>query len=455
VVIESFLGSLNLNIVSSLFLLTLLAIINISWIFLFFISIRSHLHTPKVTPRLGIFYSFKHKERNKSEIDVYQPFVSIIVPARNEQENIERCIISLLNQDYPNFEVIFVDDNSTDKTLEIVQGIKDEIRESREGMLKIISLTEKPDGWTGKTWASEEGYLHSIGNILLFTDADTFYMSGDVLSRTISYMQKQNLDVLTGSPLIELRDFWSKIAMPLWNHFSIFLGRNTGALNNPMSKVAYLVGGFFLIRKKVLKEVGTFRSVRGIIQEDAELGMRIKKAGFNIKIVRIDDMVSALWSRNLKTIWDGIARTFVSMNKWQIFASLLTVFFMTLLPFVLLPYTLSLTVNTMTASGTHWMINIFNIFQQLDAKQLSLFSLYLNIISCLMIVISTAIKDVKRYKMKPTYSLLCMLGAGLIVLSYIKSIVILFSRQSLPWRERTLLTSRKQKEKELNIERHT
>jgi chlorobactene glucosyltransferase len=268
-------------------------------------------------------------------------------------------------------------------------------------------------------------------------------------------MQKQNLDVLTGSPLIELRDFWSKIAMPLWNHFSIFLGRNTGALNNPMSKVAYLVGGFFLIRKKVLKEVGTFRSVRGIIQEDAELGMRIKKAGFNIKIVRIDDMVSALWSRNLKTIWDGIARTFVSMNKWQIFASLLTVFFMALLPFVLLPYTLSLTVNTMTASGTHWMINIFNIFQQLDAKQLSLFSLYLNIISCLMIVISTAIKDVKRYKMKPTYSLLCMLGAGLIVLSYIKSIVILFSRQSLPWRERTLLTSRKQKEKELNIERHT
>jgi chlorobactene glucosyltransferase len=331
VVIESFLGSLNLNIVSSLFLLTLLAIINISWIFLFFISIRSHLHTPKVTPRLGIFYSFKHKERNKSEIGVYQPFVSIIVPARNEQENIERCIISLLNQDYPNFEVIFVDDNSTDKTLEIVQGIKDEIRESREGMLKIISLTEKPDGWTGKTWASEEGYLHSIGNILLFTDADTFYMSGDVLSRTISYMQKQNLDVLTGSPLIELRDFWSKIAMPLWNHFSIFLGRNTGALNNPMSKVAYLVGGFFLIRKKVLKEVGTFRSVRGIIQEDAELGMRIKKAGFNIKIVRIDDMVSALWSRNLKTIWDGIARTFVSMNKWQIFASLLTVFFMALL----------------------------------------------------------------------------------------------------------------------------
>lgn len=453
--IMEFFLSLNANLLTSLFFLTLLAIINISWIFLFFISVRSYLHTPKITPkhpcslppRLGISYSFKHKKRSKSEIGVYQPFVSIVVPARNEEENIERCIISLLNQDYPNFEVIFVDDNSTDKTLKIVQGIKDEIRGSREdkslstSRLKIISLTGKPDGWTGKTWASEQGYLHSFGNILLFTDADTYYMSGDVLSLTVSYMQKQNLDVLTGLPLIELRDFWSKISMPLWSHFSIYLGRNTDAMNNPKSKVAYLVGSFFLIRKKVLKEVGTFQSVREIIQEDAELGVRIKKAGFNIKIVRINDIVSALWSRDLRTIWYGIARTFVPMNKWQIFASLLTVFFMALLPFVLLPYTLSLTVNTMTASGTHWMIDIFNIFQQLDAKQLSLFSLYLNLISCLMIIISTAIKDIKRYKMKPTYSLICMLGAWLIVITYITNIVTLFSRQSLPWRGRTLLTS--------------
>jgi chlorobactene glucosyltransferase len=454
-IMEFFLRSLNANLLVSLFFLTLLVIINISWIYLFFISVRSYLRTPKITPkhpfslppRLGISYSFKHKKRSKSKIGVYQPFVSIIVPARNEEENIERCIISLLNQDYPNFEVIFVDDNSTDKTLKIVQGIKDEIRGSREdkslstSRLKIISLTGKPDRWTGKTWASEQGYLHSFGNILLFTDADTHYMSGDALSLTVSYMQKQNLDVLTGLPLIELRDFWSKISMPLWSHFSILLGRNTGAMNNPKSKVAYLVGSFFLIRKKVLKEVGTFQSVREIIQEDAELGVRIKKAGFNIKIVRMNDIVSALWSRDLRTIWYGIARTFVPMNKWQILASLLTVFFMALLPFVLLPYTLSLTVNTMTASGTHWMIDIFNVFQQLDAKQLSLFSLYLNLMSCLMLIISTAIKDIKRYKMKPTYSLICMLGAWLIVITYITNIVTLFSRQSLPWRGRTLLTS--------------
>jgi chlorobactene glucosyltransferase len=209
---------------------------------------------------------------------------------------------------YPNFEVIVVDDNSTDNTLKIIQDIR--LRISVSGgdkplpidRLKIISLTDKPDKWTGKTWASEQGYLHSRGNILLFTDADTYYMSRAIL-RTVSYMLKQNLDALTGLPLIELRDFWSKITMPLWNHFSILLGANTGPMNNPKSNMAYLVGGFFLIHKKVLEEIGTFQSVRTAIHEDAELGSRVKNAGYSFRIVRIDNGVSGLWSRDLQTLW--------------------------------------------------------------------------------------------------------------------------------------------------------
>jgi cellulose synthase/poly-beta-1,6-N-acetylglucosamine synthase-like glycosyltransferase len=178
-------------------------------------------------------------------------------------------------------------------------------------------------------------------------------------------------------------------------------------MNNPRAKVAYLMGSFFLIRKKVIEEVGSFRSVRNAIQEDRELGMRIKKAGYDMRIVRIDNAVSALWPRDLLTLWHGIGRTFAPMTKRQIFVSLITVFFMALLPFVLLPYTLSLTVNDMTATDTDW------IAQQQEAKQLSLFSFYLNSTSCLMVIISTAIKDMKRYRMVPTYSLLCFLCAGL------------------------------------------
>ena len=275
---------------------------------------------------------------------------------------------------------------------------------------------------------------------MLFTDADTCYTKSDALSQTVRYMLKQNLDVLTGLPLIELRDFWSKIMLPLWNHFSILLGRNTGAMNNPKSKVAYLVGAFFLIRKKVLSEVATFQSVREAIQEDAELGMRIKNAGYKIKIVTIDNIVSALWSRDLRTIWFGIARTFVSMNKWQIFVSLIAVFFMAMLPFILLPYTLSLTFNTTTITSTHWMV-VLDLFQKQETEQLTLISFYLNIVSCLLIIASTAVNDVKKYRMIPTYSLLSFLGATLIAALYIVSIVRLFSRQSLLWRGRKLVTT--------------
>ncbi|MDP8941102.1 MAG: glycosyltransferase, partial [Thermoproteota archaeon] len=277
------------------------------------------------------------------------PFVSVIVPARNEQDNIERCILSLLAQNYPNFEVIVIDDNSTDDTLKIMKEI--EIIVPVNNRLKIISLNHKPDKWTGKTWASQQGYLQSRGSILLFTDADTYYTSKDTILLTISYMQKQNLDVLSGIPSIELRDFWSKIIIPLWDLVSVLFGVNIADVNNPKSKVAYLMGSFFLIHKTVFEEVGTFQSVSKAVQEDRALGVRIKEAGYNMKIVRIDDMVSALWSRDLHTLWHGIGRTIAPIaikNKLKAIKNCLIIIFMSTLPFMLLPYTLSVTIQQFT-----------------------------------------------------------------------------------------------------------
>jgi chlorobactene glucosyltransferase len=369
------------------------------------------------------------------------PFVSVIVPARNEQDNIERCLLSLLAQNYPSFEVIVANDSSTDNTLETIRDVKsrlpsqiEKIKSLHVNSLKIITVSEKPDKWTGKTWASEQGYSHSTGMILLFTDADTYYMHNDTIYETVSYMQKENLDVLTGVGLTELRDFWSKITMPLWNHFSILLGANPGAMNNPKSKVAYLVGGFFLIRKKVLEEIGTFQSVKNAIHEDAELGLLVKNAGYSMRIVRIDNGVSGLWSRDLKTLWYGIKRTLGPMNKWKIFASLITVFFMALLPFLLLPYTLLLTMTASSVSPLSW---ITGISKQEPQQQLTSLAFFLNLTVCLIIIISTAIKDKKKYRITPSYSLLSFLGAGFIIISYIANIVSLFLKRSISWRGRT------------------
>lgn len=89
----------------------------------------------------------------------------VIVSARNEQAHIERCLSYLLAQSYPNLEVIAIDDNSTDATLRIMKDFKRTRQMQPFDRLKIISLNDKPDNWTGKTWASQQGYLHSYGSI--------------------------------------------------------------------------------------------------------------------------------------------------------------------------------------------------------------------------------------------------------------------------------------------------
>ena len=412
-------------------LIILFIVIIVAWIFLFTISIRSYLHTPLIIRKRP------HLTKQHSS---NLPLVSVIVPARNEQDNIQRCLLSLLAQNYPSFEVIVVNDSSTDYTLEIVRKIKISPVKQREvggdksldtDRLKIITVTEKPEKWTGKTWASEQGYSHSTGNILLFTDADTYYMRKDTIYEAVSYMRDQALDVLTGIGFIELRDFWSKVTMPLWNLFSILLGSNTGAMNDPKSKVAYLVGSFFLIRRQVLEEIGTFRSVKNAIQEDAELGLLLKSTGYSMKIVRIDNGVSGLWSRDLQTLWYGIKRTFAPMKRWKIFTNLMTVFFMAFLPFLLLPYTFltAIALSNAQLSGD-------NSIDGLQLLQLASYSFYLNLTSCLIVIISTALKDIKKYRITPIYSLLSFLGAGFIIISYIASILSIFLKQSISWRGR-------------------
>ena len=413
-------------------LIILFIVIIVAWIFLFVMSIRSYLHTPLIIRK-------RHHLTTQHSNNL--PLVSVIVPARNEQNNIQRCLLSLLAQNYPSFEVIVVNDSSTDYTQEIVRKIKFSPIKQREGgdksldpdRLKIITVTEKPEKWTGKTWASEQGYSHSTGNILLFTDADMYYMRKDTIYEVVSYMQDQALDVLTGISFIELRDFWSKVTMPLWNLFSILLGSNTGAMNDPKSKAAYLVGSFFLIRRQVLEEIGTFRSVKNAIQEDAELGLLLKSTGYSMKIVRIDNGVSGLWSRDLQTLWYGIKRTFAPMKRWKIFTNLMAVFFMAFSPFLLLPYTFFSAIvlsNAAQLSGD-------NSIDGLQLLQLASYSFYLNLTSCLIVIISTALKDIKKHRITPIYSLLSFLGAGFIIISYIASILSIFLKQSIPWRGRT------------------
>ncbi|MFL6349066.1 MAG: glycosyltransferase [Nitrososphaeraceae archaeon] len=384
------------------------------------------------------------------------PFLSIIVPARNEEQTIENCIKSLLAQNYPHFEVIAIDDNSTDNTLSILIDIKEKVSQSKPSSqesllsssspslltssspsttnttkLKVISLKDKPQDWKGKAWAMQQGYLQSKGDILLFTDADTTYISTDALLLTVSYMQKEKLDALTSIFFIELRDFMSKTVLPLWDIFSIIFGRDASKMNNPKSKVAYLLGAFIMIKRKVLEDIGTFESVRDAIQEDKVLGEHLKYRGFKVKIIKTYDLISALWSRDPYTLWYGIERTLapiIKANKLKVSLNLLILFFMTVLPFLALPYTI-------------WLANVNK--EQLilfDDKGVSysLFLFYLNISVCIIVVAAIAAKDIAKYKISPIYSAFVVLSSFFLVVAYLNALLKfgLNHQKPIPWKGR-------------------
>jgi glycosyltransferase involved in cell wall biosynthesis len=449
----------NNNTIESL-LLILFTIIIASWLYLFIISFKSYLLVPMIKPKQertkflssssltkestitsindNIHY-FSDKKRSPNYSPIY-PFVSVIVPARNEQDHIKRCLLSLLAQNYPNFEVIAIDDSSTDNTLKIMKEIERKVLPKNR--LKIISLIHKPDNWTGKTWASQQGYLQSSGSILLFTDADTNYNSKDTILLTTSYMQKQNLDVLTGIGYTEaLRDFWSKIILPLWSLVNVLFDANRSEVNNPKSKVAYLMGSFFLIHKTVFEKIGTFQSVHNAIQEDRALGVRIKEAGYNMRIVRLDGMMSARWSRDIRTLWHGIGRTLAPIaikKRSKVIINLIIIFFISALPFVTLPFTLSIAVITQQSSfisALPFPVILPPPPHQFDFQLL----LFLNVVSCLMVIIGAAIKGVKEYRLTPLYSLLTFFAAIFLTIAFLyNTIPLLMSNKTKPiiWRGR-------------------
>jgi len=331
------------------------------------------------------------------------PFVSVIIPARNEEKYIERCLLSLLSQDYPNFEIIALDDNSTDNTLTIMEDMKrNDMHWKMKGFpndkLKITSLKYTPDKWTGKTWASEQGYLQSRGTILLFADADTNYISTDLIRQAVFYMQNENLDVLTGIPSDEKpNSFWSKIILPVWGFVNILFKVGSAEVNNSKSNIAYLMGSFLLIKRETFINIGTFESVSDAIQEDKALGVLIKKRGYNIKIVALKGMANTPSSEGVKTIWHLLGRTLAPLtmkNKFKVIFSLLVIFFVCSLSFVIFVFALLFIIGVKSSFVSISEIT-FHFYPYVPL---------LSLIPFMMALIGCSIKC-KEYGITPLYSL--------------------------------------------------
>src|SRR2546430_9446218 len=232
------------------------------------------------------------------------PLVSIIVPARNEERNIRRCVESLLEQSYPNYEVIVVDDGSTDGTPNILETILRTHPPSNRLWVQRLR-DELPEGWAGKPHAIHAGVQESHGAWLLFTDADTWH-APNALQCALTSALNTGSDLYSLGTGQELPGFWEKVMMPM-AYLGISMMYPIKKVNDPLSSIAIANGQFILIRRDVYDALGGYArpELRNTLLDDRDLAHTVKQQGFRLKLEDGRELVHVQMYSGLREAWGG------------------------------------------------------------------------------------------------------------------------------------------------------
>jgi chlorobactene glucosyltransferase len=241
-------------------------------------------------------------EPAKCSPDSPLPFISVIVPARNEARNIRRCLEALLAQDYPRYAVIAVDDRSDDATPQILAQIQERHGE-KSPPLKVIQGVDLPEGWAGKPHALHQGVKEADGEWFCFIDADTFARP-NLLCSTYRTAQQHGADMFTMLTRQELVGFWERVIQPLV-FTALSIGFPFERVNDPSKPDAIANGQFILIRKEAYQGAGGHAAVRERIDEDRALAAAVKGAGYRLLIANGWEVASTRMYTTFAEIWEG------------------------------------------------------------------------------------------------------------------------------------------------------
>ncbi len=254
------------------------------------------------------------------------PSLSVIIPARNEEENITSCIESVLNTNYPCLEVIVVDDESDDQTAAIVERIM-----QKEKRLRCIRL-KREEGWVGKNYALHTGSLNARGDWLLFIDSDVrLYPSS--IGRTLRYCFKKKLDMLSISGVQETLTFWEAMIQPAVFHLLNIRYPLHRVNRSPYPSAAS--GQFILIKRRVYNELGGHSAIKGEILEDVKLAEMVKRNGFRMEFLHSSDILNVRMYSSFHDIFKGWTKNLFFLsgsNSWALLWSYYSV-----IPWVLVP----------------------------------------------------------------------------------------------------------------------
>jgi glycosyltransferase involved in cell wall biosynthesis len=303
------------------------------------------------------------------------PRVSIIVPARNEEEHIESSLRALLALDYDNYEVIAVNDRSTDRTGEIMERMAGNppfsspqfsqgTRETGRPLLLVIHHRELPAGWLGKTHAMWTATNQANGDWLLFTDADVRFKP-DSVRRALAYAEAERADHLVLFPQMIMKRPGEYMMIAFFQTMFVF-GHRPWKVADPTTRDHMGVGAFNLIRRGVYEAVGTYEALRMEVLDDMKLGKVVKNAGFAQRNVFGSDLISIRWAHGARGVVDNLTKNFFAILSFQWWRTLISAFgmaFLNLMPFLgvllahgweRLPYAIALVSMFLIYLGMSW-----------------------------------------------------------------------------------------------------
>jgi glycosyltransferase involved in cell wall biosynthesis len=247
------------------------------------------------------------------------PLVSAILPARDEEHNLARCLDSLSVQDYPNLEIIVVNDRSTDRTGQIAERAA-----KRDLRIRVLTIDHLPAGWTGKTHALQRAAEHARGDWFWFIDADTDH-APESLSTLLEYARAEEASLVSLLPELRCESFWEQVVQPLAG-ITLVQSFPLHVVNNDRSRLAFANGQYILIERLAYLASGGHEAVRDRFVEDIALARQVKGLGLRIRVALARGLVSCRMYSSLEQLargWSRILYDALDRKAWRIFINLL------------------------------------------------------------------------------------------------------------------------------------
>jgi len=260
-----------------------------------------------------------------------QGLVSVIVPAKDEEANIGAALETILAQDYPDIEIIVVDDRSTDGTAEVVRRVA-----ARDGRVRLVQVKELAAGWFGKPHAMHTGAREARGEWLLFVDADCRQAPHSVRVG-VGFCAAEGGEMLSLWPVLEMHGFWENAVQPVAGSVLVAWFR-PGRVNDPKHRAAFANGQYILIRRSTYEAVGGYEAVRAELVEDIAFARHVKGSGRRLLNAVGQDLFTTRMYDSLRAMWKGWTRIFCGAFEGvgRLVGVLAMTFLFTLAPFAVL-----------------------------------------------------------------------------------------------------------------------